>query len=247
MQTVTVLKGGSAAGKGSRVSQLMEYLKSLGHNCVTVVHKCNETQKTRAVGKHFPALNLFIPGKYNISNKSGLTSWNGVDYLHSAFNTAERTREVIKEMCDELEVEHLILEGEPMFLSDKYRPTFLNEFYNPSRLLSIIYFMYDNREQYDDRIVGRSGKKSGESGWSRIKGYEAEIPKTIEECKFSEKTTMIENVSVEEEPYKFVLRMMRDIIQSINNNDSEIQEWCEANSTLRKVGESDPLNKSALW
>ena len=43
-----------------------------------------------------------------------------------------------------------------MLLSDKFRPEFIESEYRPERLV-ISYFMYTEREQYDQRIAGRSG------------------------------------------------------------------------------------------
>lgn len=245
MKNLFVLKGGSGAGKGTRVCQLMEYLKALGNNCQTIVY--NNNGKNIPVGKYFPAFGLFIPGKYSLSNKSGLTSWAGVDYLHSVFKTAEKAREVIKELINssDLQVNHLILEGEPMFLSDKYRPLFLKEFYSPENIY-ISYFQYDNREQYDNRIEGRSGKKSGDSGWTRIASYLSEFNVSCDEATKTEKC-YVSSTSVDEQPFLFVNETLTRMLDVVAPKLSETKEWCEANPMLRSVDGEDPLNKSSLW
>lgn len=244
MKSIIILKGGSAAGKGTRVCQLMEYLKSKGHNCTTVSFD-NEGKKI-ALGKYFPAFELFIPGKFSISNKSGLTSWSGMDYLHGTLGTSEKAREAVKQICDELSVEHVIMEGEPMFLSDKYRPEFLKEFYEPEKIY-MKYFMYQNRKQYDERIIGRSGKASGDSGWSRVANYLTEYGKSQQEAANVEGATIL-SVSVDEAPYVFVQDALDLLSSSAEMFDPmEVMDWCDANPMLRKVGEADPLNKNSLW
>lgn len=247
MKNLIILKGGSGSGKGTRVCQLMEYLKSQNNNCETV-HYIHNNKKV-SVGKFFPAFGIFIPGKYSISNKSGLTSWSGVDTLHGMFKTAEATRNIIKELCLEYSVKHLILEGEPMFLSDKYRPLFLDEFYNPETII-INYFQYDNREQYDARIMGRSGKKSGDSGWSRIKSYHTEYQTSLEEAT-QVNSALIHSCSIDEQPEEFVVRTLNLIYQDasseLRTSEPSIYEWCKANPMFRSVEGQDPLNKSNLW
>lgn len=248
LKSLTILKGGSGAGKGTRVAQLMEYLRSHSYNSETATYR-DEEGKSHAVGKFFPAIGLFIAGKYNISNKSGLTSWNGVDSLHSTFKTAEKTREVIKSMVEILRAEHVILEGEPMFLSDKYRPKFLYEFYAPE-VVNIIYYMYNGREQYDERILGRSGKLAGDSGWTRVASYEKEYPVSVEEAK-SFNGSMVTFCPVDQRVGEFTRWFLCDNVSKFIGkeifNFKEVLHWCEANPMLRSVSGEDPLNKNGLW
>lgn len=246
MKSLHILKGGSGAGKGTRVCQLMEYLKSAGYNSETLTKEIEGKQ--RAIGKLFPGIGLFVPGKYNISNKSNLTSWNGVDYLHSSFKKAEIVRNMLKEIVEEYNIEHMILEGEPMFLSDKYRPQFLDEFYNPDHI-EITYYIYDSREQYDERIIGRSGKKAGDTGWERCQQYSKEMVTSVNESAIVGQKCRVTGTVASEEAYIFALNWATKFNNMVGPiiDTSNLVEWCKANPMLRTVGESDPLNKSQLW
>lgn len=244
MKTLTILKGGSGAGKGTRVCQLMEYLKADGNTCETINYKLDG--KTKVVGKFFPAFGLFVPGKYSVSNKSGLTSWNGMDHLHAAFGKAEVVRDILSDLVDELGVQHMILEGEPMFLSDKFRPKFLSEFYKPD-VMSFIYFTYTSREEYDERIIGRSGKPSGDTGWQRVAQYEVEYDKTVKEAEWL--VCDVKKCPATQPPHEFVVDWLLNLntIAGAMVDVDHAREWCQANPMTRKIGESDPLNKSSLW
>ncbi len=245
MKTLHILKGGSGAGKGTRVCQLMEYLRAAGNNCETI--HWQKGDKNIPVGKYFPALSLFVAGKYNISNKSGLTSWNGVDHLHSTFSKSEYVRDMLKNIVEKFKVQHMILEGEPMFLSDKYRPAFLNEFYQPDQLF-IDYYLYDNRDQYDERIIGRSGKAAGDTGWQRCSQYRKEVETSRGEVTNPD-TTHVSFSDISEDVHVFGLRWAREF-NKLNGAVLDLKgliQWCKDNPMTRKIGEADPLNKSSLW
>ena len=246
--TMCVLKGASGTGKGTRVSQLLEYMKTLD---TPVMFRSRLSSKLDA-GLLFPKLGFLFIGGFVKSNKSGLTSWTSMDNVHATLKTAEAGRELIKEAIEFLKSRAIVddvtivLEGEPMLLSDKFRPEFIESEYKPERLY-ISYFMYSDREQYDKRIIGRSGGTGGgDSGWSRASSYLSDFEKSKEEATRLDYTQCsISLRSFDEE----VWRWGSDILYAKTTFDTSLfTQWAIDNPTLRTVGGADPLSKTKkLW
>lgn len=246
--TMCVLKGASGVGKGTRVSQLLEYMKTLDS---PVMFRSSLSSKLDA-GLLFPKLGFLFIGCYVKSNKSGLTSWTSMDNVHATLKTAEAGRSLIKEAIEFLKMNSsvpdvtLILEGEPMLLSDKFRPEFIESEYRPERLV-ISYFMYTEREQYDQRIVGRSGGTGGgDSGWSRASSYLSDFEKSKDESTrldYTQCSISLRNFDEE------VWRWGSDILWTTKVSEPSLfSQWAIDNPTLRTVGGEDPLSKTKkLW
>lgn len=172
---MAVIRGTSGTGKGTRVCQVLEFLKTkFEHHPVMFEFE----GKTKQYGIAFPDLTVIFVGTITTSNKSGLSSWSSMDYIHSTVKKAENARPIAKGFLEQ--GYSLVLEGEPMMQSDKFRPLFMYEYYGVSRYL-MPHYWYQNREQYDERIMGRSGKLAGDSGWSRNESYRREYERTLEE------------------------------------------------------------------
>lgn len=120
---------------------------------------------------------MFV-GQYTMSNKSGLASWSSMDAIHAATGSGDITRSLVKEHLTAGYT--LVCEGEPLMLSDKWRPQWMFNNY-PIEALSILYFNYPSRYHYDARIRGRSGKEAGDSAWSRNESYAGEFEKSKKE------------------------------------------------------------------
>lgn len=242
---MSILKGGSGTGKGTRVSQLIEYLKTLE----TPVNFYSKLKPKNSYGLFFPINGMLFIGFTVVSNKSGLSSWSGMDSVHAGIKKAEIGREVIKEAISLLKNSKasslcIFIEGEPMFLSDKFRPAFIETEYMPDRLL-MSYFMYDNREQYDNRIMGRSGKPSGDSGWSRVAGYQGDFDRSVAESLTLDKTQCSISMRKFDETY---WRWGADTLRSLGIDETNFCSWSQANPMLRTIGGSNPLCKSKkLW
>ena len=247
MQTLfmSILKGASGTGKGTRVSQLIEYLKTLE----IPVHFYSTLKPKNSFGLFFPINGMLFIGVNVVSNKSGLSSWSGMDSIHASIKKAEIGREVIKEAITLLKTSKasslcIVIEGEPMFLSDKFRPEFIEKEYSPDRLL-MSYFMYEDRKQYDSRIMGRSGKPSGDSGWSRVSGYQGDFDRSVSESQTLDSTQCSISMRKFDETY---WRWGADTLRSLGMDETNFCSWSEANPMLRTIGGSNPLSKSKkLW
>lgn len=172
MAKIIVIKGTSGTGKGTRVVQFIEWLRT----------KLEPTElsytigdKTRPFGLKFEEMKLIFVGQYTVSNKSGLASWTSMDAIHAATGSGDIARDLVKGWLAQGYT--LVCEGEPLMLSDKWRPEWMFKNY-PIESLSILYFAYPDRYQYDARIRGRSGKEAGDSGWSRNESYSKEFEKS---------------------------------------------------------------------
>jgi hypothetical protein len=238
-----ILKGASGTGKGTRVSQLIEWLKTQETPIVW-------TPQKKPFGLLFPKHGFMFIGCYTESNKSGLTSWSSMDMVHATVKTADAGREILRR-AKEYAIENssfdtvsLVVEGEPMFLSDKYRPKFISEFYEPDNLY-MSYFVYASREQYDQRIRCRSGiDKGGDSGWSRADGYPKEFEKSKQEAVLLDKPSCFITMHQFDEE----VSLWGSIALNRQGFDpKEFEIWSEKNKMLRSIG-TDPLNKSRkLW
>ncbi|AUR97886.1 hypothetical protein NVP1244A_184 [Vibrio phage 1.244.A._10N.261.54.C3] len=176
MAKIAVLKGTSGVGKGTRVIQLVEYLKTVWKH--STVHYTFEG-KQRQLGVAFHEQKLLFVGRVVTSNKSGLASWTSMDDMHSTVKNVVNIPAILKPWFDKGYT--LICEGEPMMQSNRWRPLYLSETFGVSHMF-IQYFHYaGDRNAYDVRIVGRSGKEAGEAGWSREESYEREHLKVKEE------------------------------------------------------------------
>lgn len=180
--TIAILKGTSGTGKGTRVRQFLEFCKknyeyielkidsykTKKKNKITGENEIVTINKQKELGIYIREINTLFLGKLTTSNKSGLESWTSLDYFNGIFNSTELVCKMIQELSEKY---NLIAEGEPMLLSFRYRPIWMFETYNINKLLIQIY-SYPNKEEYLNRIIGRSGKKpNGNGGWSRNNGY----------------------------------------------------------------------------
>ncbi|ASD51567.1 putative homing endonuclease [Dickeya phage Coodle] len=175
MAKIIVVKGTSATGKGTRVVQFIEWLRTT-LNPTELTYTIGD--KKRQFGLAFEELKLLFVGQYTVSNKSGLASWTSMDGIHAATSSGDITRELVKQHLEQGYT--LVCEGEPLMLSDKWRPQWMFNNY-PIDALSILYFNYPDRYQYDARIRGRSGKEAGDSAWSRNESYTKEFSKSKSE------------------------------------------------------------------
>lgn len=267
MKSMIVVKGPSGTGKGTRVVQFIEFLRTkFTPSEITYTDGAERSGKLKVkpLGLAFDELKLLFVGCYTTSNKSGLASWTSMDTLHASTGSGEVARDMLKSYADQGWT--LVCEGEPLMLSDKWRPKFLFDYYGLDTL-SLIYFHYVNREDYDARIVGRSGKKAGDSGWSRNEGYPKEYEKSLKEmiavsngeayrdidvsvkgvCNmFGERGRRTE---ISKLPHnadlacigRTILFQLHQQGLPVSNFKSEFEQFCEENPMLRSVDGPNPL------
>lgn len=252
-KSMVVVRGSSGTGKGTRVCQFLTYLQEKGHHWEEV--KFEWEGKERTFGTFFPDLKIMFIGMFTRSNKSNLTSWTSMDYIHALVSKTEKARHLLSSMWTDPQVT-FVVEGEPLMASDKWRPLFLQPFHKLKRFLFLT-FMYTDREEYDERIVGRSGKVAGEAGWSRNVGYESEWRRTSEEL--MELGMVASDVDHEAFidpktghvsfnrmlPHDAPLSAVGDSIMEFLGLDCldplDFSRDCRERPVLRRIGETDPL------
>lgn len=257
MSKLIVIKGTSGTGKGTRVVQFIEWLRTrLEPREVTYTIG----DKTRLFGVAFDELKLMFVGQYTASNKSGLASWTSMDAIHAATGSGDIARELVKEHLSAGYT--LVCEGEPLMLSDKWRPEWLFANY-PIEQLALLYFTYPDRYQYDARIRGRSGKEAGDSGWTRNESYQKEFEKSKSEMASAGWDVVVDSYSgqdvlykkngvgseVAQLPFDAPLWVIGNAIHHMIINEvrdagfvfKEFYKYCEDHPMTREVGGSDPL------
>ena len=165
MSSLAILKGASGTGKGTRVYQLIRFLKTLYE---PVEYKFISGGRIKTLGLYFKGLNIFFVGTNVVSNKSGLESWSSLDYINAATGKTDLTLNILKLLLEQNF--NVVAEGEPMLISYKYRFLWVLENLKPNSMF-FSYYMYKDRGEYDTRIMGRSGKVAGSTGWERNEGY----------------------------------------------------------------------------
>lgn len=265
MAKIIVIKGTSGTGKGTRVVQFIEWLRT---KLEPVELQYEVGGKTRPFGLKFEELKLIFVGQYTVSNKSGLASWTSMDSIHAATGSGDIARDLIKKQLESGYT--LVCEGEPLMLSDKWRPEWLFKNY-PIESLALLYFAYPDRYQYDARIRGRSGKEAGDSGWSRNESYSKEFEKSKAEMLALGFTPVVDNYSGQDILYKapesntqeFTTKQNSEVAilpfdaplwvvgNAIHHQLNETRAYgfyskdfyayCESNPMTREVGGDDPL------
>lgn len=262
MAKIIVVKGTSATGKGTRVVQFIEWLRT----------KLEPTEltytigdKTRPFGLKFEELKLIFVGQYTVSNKSGLASWTSMDAIHAATGSGDIARDLVKGWLAQGYT--LVCDGEPLMLSDKWRPEWMFKNY-PIESLTLLYFAYPDRYQYDARIRGRSGKEAGNSGWSRNESYSKEFEKSKAEMLALGFTVAVDDYSGQDILYKSpnefltsqqselallpfdaplwvvgnaICHQIRSELREVNMDTKDFYAYCETNPMTREVGGQDPL------
>jgi hypothetical protein len=175
---------------------------------------------------------VYFIGTWTTSNKSGLKSWTSLDYINSITGKTDLTIELTKNTA----MGHVIMEGEPMILSHKYRPKFMAEKYGINQMTFSI-FDYKSREEYDKRIIGRSGKVAGDGGWSRNESYSKQ-PEKIE-LEFKELSESADyKYSIQKYNYDADFTVFGEMFLNFIGENSLVDEfllWSETNNTLRSV------------
>ncbi|YP_009966795.1 guanylate kinase [Salmonella phage Se-J] len=262
MAKIIVIKGTSGSGKGTRVVQFIEWLRT----------KLEPTElsytvgdKTRPFGLKFEELKLIFVGQYTVSNKSGLASWTSMDAIHAATGSGDIARDLVKGWLAQGYT--LVCEGEPLMLSDKWRPEWMFKNY-PIESLALLYFAYPDRYQYDARIRGRSGKEAGDSGWSRNESYSKEFEKSKAEMLALGWTVAVDDYSGQDVVYMKPNENVYDMdhrseiavmpfdaplwvvgvaiayqmdIGAIDLDIKDFYGYCETKPMTREVGGQDPL------
>lgn len=233
-QFMAILRGTSGTGKGTRVCQILEFLKT---KYEPVPKNFEFEGKTKQYGLAFEELKLLFVGTVTTSNKSGLSSWSSMDYIHSNVKKCELARPIARQYLRE--GYSLVLEGEPMMQSNWFRPLSMHPYYGVARYL-MPHYWYQDRSQYDERILGRSGKLAGDSGWGRNESYKREWEKTVEEAE----ELGLEDCHAELLPHDAPLEQFGAQLLAFMGRVDMIEEfvaWTAQNPMLRSVAGGNPL------
>lgn len=244
MKTISILKGGSGAGKGTRLCYLIKFLERQ-YKWDWVDFDLPNGKKFRA-GISFPDLDLFIAGDFVKSQKSNLTSWTGLDNYFSKLGGTEGTLSMLKTLSRM--AGHLIMEGGPLTLSDKFRARYMRKAYDAENVFSFYFSYNDNEELFLERLRMRSGDKAGCSDETIKKAlvrYEVEYEKSLVETSEGEGVCRMNPAT--DCPSVFLEQFLNEVL-GLKIESGELADFCANNSFMREIGRADPLSKTPpLW
>ena len=226
------LKSTSGTGKGTRVNQLLMFLRDKDYELTTItMSEKSESKRTFGEYKTYPIgifcreLNLFVIGKYVKSNKSGLYSLNGMDSLD--FDICVK---LLNMMCNY----NTIGEGYVGCFSDSFAPDLMTG-YNHFFYMGL---EYDNFDQMMERIVSRSGKTCrGDAAWSQ-NGLAREFINAVRNCKRIEEINLYAEMFSYNVPVQLFGANYLDFLDLIELSD-EFVEWSKHNNVLRHYTEKE--------
>lgn len=167
MRSIITLRGVSATGKGTRVSTLLEYLKTkYEYESIFISGYIGKEKlkKDYQIGVIFPSIKLFFLGKWVRSNKmKRLISWSSLDGLSGYQDTLYYD-------LPKFFVDHSIIwEGYYGGRGAHLYPSTLIS----SGVKSFRYFhyLYNDIEELQERCLGRSGSRIKGSCYSDNVGY----------------------------------------------------------------------------
>jgi energy-coupling factor transporter ATP-binding protein EcfA2 len=157
--------GTSGSGKSTRLNQMLLFLKSEGFEYEEVLYD------EKVVGYHFKDFNTTFIGKWY--TKNGLDRFQGLDSTTGIFGSSENITKFIDER---LKNHNVFVEGAGVTDSFRFRPPY---FYETSkeyidRAFFLIYsYTHDDKghEEYQKRIVIRSGKPAGTAMWGKNRAF----------------------------------------------------------------------------
>lgn len=256
---IVVIRGTSGTGKGTRVVQFLEWLRTK-YEPELIEYEFDK--KMIQVGFWFKEINLVFIGKYTVSNKSGLASWTSMDFIHSTLKSSEMANSLLKYLKIKFKDATIILEGEPMMQSHRWRPEFVHQDLGFNNM-AFISFIYQAREDYDKRIIGRSGKAAKDTGWGRNEQYTKDHVKIMSEYASigyelepdSQNELFIAKAANEngvkavgwnilkffDAPLHFIGSFIIDFVGLRGLSKEEFQKYCDTTPMLRKIKGSNPL------
>ena len=164
------LKGISGTGKGTRTWQLQNFLATKFRGEIFSMRvdingplkpaDIRFHKKPFVLGVYFPEINVLFTGKLVKSNRSGLISWNSLDYLRGTTRSDKELRAILAALNDK----NIIVEGYPVTITTNYEVQNIrsamgydNYYYH--------YFLYKTFEDLQTRMVNRSGKEIKGTCW----------------------------------------------------------------------------------
>lgn len=250
MSTCHMLIGISGTGKGTRMSTLIEYLKTKSTDYESIFLKSiNDTdiKKPYQIALRFNDLGITFFGRWVKSNKlNRLISWSSLD----SFSTYQEHYPKLMEMFNK-----------DIFCSEGYYAT-RGSWMSPESIRLYGYekfhchhFLYKELEDLQQRCLGRSGARIKGSCWGDNQYYlrEGNQEKTIQS--FVEKCRDVKFLgyqydfnSCEEPVYFWGAKVITESLPTLDA--SEFVTWAKENNTLRHVDKavenSDKYSKYLL-
>ena len=184
MGSINIVKGISGSGKSTMVYSAIRFLRLIGYKD-ELFHFINVEGKDVVVGIIFPELKvIFIGGEYEDGK---VIRFNGYDKVTSKFVKAQLFSEFLR---DNISKYSFVIEGAGITQSNRLRPLYLMEFVKPESI-SMYYFIYKCREDYDNRIIKRSGKKaSKDTAWIKHPSFVWDAEESVRENVWGEKVSV---------------------------------------------------------
>lgn len=175
MYGLTVVKGGSATGKSTRVRVFKEFLEKVFGIQPDEFYYENCDGKKKLVGYLFKEINLLFVGYYT---KKG--DWQGADGLTSHFKNMITLESWVHTT---LKSHNVIIEGTIPTRTHRMRPERLVNIGGVRKIL-LLYFIFDinDKDTYIERVTYRSGRPPlKNTGWEAQVGYLDDLRKAKEE------------------------------------------------------------------
>jgi hypothetical protein len=175
--SIFIVKGISGSGKSSRVFMLLKYFEFLGLT-LSDFKFTNVEGKERQIGILVEELSLLFIGKLY---KSGdIERWQGYDAVTGVFCKAVHFSEFLQTNKNKYS---FIIDGAGITQTHRLRPKFLRGEIGFNDIL-IQYYIYDNKQQYLDRIIYSSGEPPKKDVmWEKNDGFMADCCWSMEDSK----------------------------------------------------------------
>lgn len=238
MSSLCLLKGISGTGKGTRVALLQLFLiNETDYEVLSTQHP--EKDKTIPYGIYFPQYNIRMLGKWARSHKSKLWSWTSLDYFYSSFGR-EFTESTVRNSTDA----NTIIEGYPMTGTKIYRPDGLHTHFGYDRQM-INTFVYNDFEELQQRVEGRSGKRIKGTCWGGNKTFYNECDRMLEASRANPNIfCVVLRSSYDEEVESFGVRYLTFL--GLDSLINRFKEFAKSTDVFRKVGKDQDFSKNPL-
>lgn len=170
MNTISVMRGTSGTGKGTRLNQLIMFLRTREEpEILGFKVQSPKSVKFRPYGLYFKSINTLIIGKYVKSPKSGLISFSSTDPIINNLTSYERISglwvwgyDIVQIILETHRDKHVIIEGLAGLEKSEFSVEHLLVM-GYKKILNQL-FIVDSIEDIRDRTLQRSGKAAGAHG-----------------------------------------------------------------------------------
>lgn len=172
------VKGVSGSGKSSRVLQLLKFFEN-EKLTLSDFKFTNFEGKEKTIGVLVEEISLVFIGK--IYKSGEIERWQGYDVVTGSFGKSEHLSSFLKENSKKYS---FIIEGAGVTRTNRLRPLYLHDECGFDNIFMQYYnYSQDQKPEYLNRIVGRSGKEPGKGTmWDKCIDFEREGEVSKQEC-----------------------------------------------------------------